>query len=193
MLLDAGRSTLHTLIQSECKEMLLPLRQNYEAMAFGAYWAELLENFGQEELADDSLYQLAKAGFLGLAVNAGPLMGRVLEIRLIEQQGLKPDFAACCDCGRPLGKEKGCFFSAGGGGFLCGACAKASSGYIRVSPAVPGLWQGLENLALDKLGRLSLTDHQMEELGKVLKQWIVSQTGRPLKTWPMINKLEGLK
>ncbi|MCL1805080.1 MAG: DNA repair protein RecO [Clostridiales bacterium] len=193
MMLDAGRSQLHTLIQSECMEMLLPLRRDYDALAFGAYWAELLENFSQEELADEELYQLAKAGFLGLAVNAGALMCRVLEVRLIGQQGLRPDFETCCRCGGPLGKEKASYFSEGAGGFLCGSCAKATPGHTRVSPAAPGIWRGLENMALDKLGRLSVTGQQMEELGSILRKWIAGQTGRPMKTWPMINRLEGMK
>ena len=188
MMLDAGRSTLHTLIQSDCVEMLLPLRQNYDAMAFGACWAELLEVFGQEDLADEDLYQLGKTGFLGLAVNAGPLMARVLEIRLIGEQGLRPDFTLCCRCGRPIGNEKVCRFTESEGGFLCGPCSKTASGYTAVSQAVPGLWQGLENLALDKLDRLRVTDQQMEELEKVLKKWIIRHVGRPLKTWSMINR-----
>ena len=52
MMLDEGRSSLHTLIQSDCMEMLLPLRQSFEGMTLAAYWAELLENFSQEEMAD---------------------------------------------------------------------------------------------------------------------------------------------
>jgi DNA repair protein RecO (recombination protein O) len=190
MMLDAGRSTLHTLIQSECMEMLLPLRQSYEGMAYSAYWAELLEVFGQEEFADVELYHLAKTGFLGLAVNPGALMGRVLEIRLIEQQGIRPDFMSCCRCGSALSKEKASCFSEREGGFLCGACSRDAVGYVRVSAAVPSLWQGMESLALDKISRLRVSDRQLEELGNVLKQWIVRHTGRPMKTWPMIKNME---
>ena len=187
MMLVAGRSALHTLVQSECLEMLLPLRHSYEALALGAYWAELLENFGQEELADDGLYQLAKAGFLGLAVNAAGLMIRVLEIRLIGQQGLRPDFAHCCSCGRPFGRERPRTFSPGEGGFLCGACAVNARGATKVDPGVPGLWQGLENLALDKLGRVTVTGSQLAELGNVLRLWIAHHAGKPMKTWPTLN------
>jgi len=193
MMLDAGRSTLHTIVQSDCMEILLTIRQSYEGMAFGAYWAELLENFGQEELVDDALYQLAKAGFLGLAVNAGAFMGRVLEVRLIEQQGLRPDFGYCCICGDTLGKEKISYFSGSEGGFLCKDCPNKTSSYTKVSPAVPGLWQGLESLAMDKLQRLSVTDSQLEELGAVLRQWIVRHTGKPMKTWQVINKINKLE
>jgi DNA repair protein RecO (recombination protein O) len=153
---------------------------------------QLLECFGQEEMADRGLYQLAKAGFLGLAVNAGPLMGRALEIRLIEQQGIRPDLAQCCRCGQALGKEKSGFFSPREGGFLCGSCAKEVQGITRVSPAAAALWQSLENLALDKLNRVSVSDGQLDELGKVLNQWILRHTGRPMKTLTMLNnKLEG--
>ena len=195
MMLDAGRSTLHTLIQSECQEMLLPLRHSYEAMALGAYWAELLENFGQEELADESLFQLAKAGFLGLAVNAGALMGRVLEIRLISQQGLQPDFMFCCRCGKAIDRERAAGFSPEEGGFLCGTCltdrqGRSTQGQLRVSPSVSGLWQGLERMGLDKLGRVSVSSYQLDELERVLRLWILHHTGRPMKTWSMINKLQ---
>ena len=193
MMLDAGRSTLHTLIQSECLEMLLPLRHSYEAMALGAYWAELLENFGQEEMADESLYLLAKAGFLGLAVNAGALMGRVLEIRLISQQGLRPDFLFCCRCGNAMDREKAACFSPEEGGFLCGSCSTHTQGQLRVSPSVFGLWQGLENLGLDKLGRVSVSSYQLDELERVLRLWILRHTGKPMKTWSMINKLQTKK
>jgi len=189
LMLDAGRSTLHTIVQSECLEILLPLRQSYEGMAYGAYWAELIENFGQEELVDDDLYHLAKVGFIGLALNAGALMGRILEVRLISQQGLRPDFGSCCRCGHLLAKEKVSFFSGSEGGFLCGDCAGKAPGYSKVGSAVPGLWQGLENIALDKLDRLKVTDRQLDELGGVLRQWIARHAGRPMKTWSMMNQI----
>ena len=189
MMLDAGRSGLHTLLQSECVEMLLPLRHRYERMAFGAYWAELLENFGQEGMADEDLYRLAKAGFLGLAIHGGALLGRVLEIRLIEQQGLQPDFDGCCVCGEAIEKGKACYFSSGEGGFLCEACAKGNRAATRVNPAIPGLWQGLGNLAMDKLGRLKVNESQLHDLGLVVRQWIALHTGKAMKSWPMINDL----
>ncbi len=188
MMLDSGRSTLHSLLQSQCLEMLLPLRQSYDALTLGAYWAELLENFGQEEMAEDELYYLAKAGFLGLAVNAGKLMSRALEVRLIQQQGLSPDFRLCSRCGRPVVKEKVCFFSGSEGGFLCGSCSRELPELTRISPAALSLWQLLENLGLDKLNRLTVTDEQLADLSKVLRQWILRHTGRPMKTWSMINK-----
>ena len=189
MMLDAGRSSLHTLIQSECVEMLLPIRQCYEAIIWGAYWAELLENFGQEELADDELYLLAKAGFLGLAVNAGALMGRALEIRLIAQQGLRPALSACCRCGGLLAKEKQIRFSSEEGGFLCGSCGPYVQSAAKVSLGIPGIWQGLERIGLDKVNRVAVTGFQLDELGKVLFSWILRHTGKPMKTWQMVNRI----
>ena len=190
MQLISGRSTLYTIAQSECLEMLLPLRQSIEAMTLGAYWAELLENFGQEEMADDGLYLLAKAGFLGLAIHASPVMACALEIRLIEQQGLRPDFASCCRCGVHLPDEKYRRFSSSEGGFLCEACGAYVQDVIRVNPAIPGIWQGLEKMALDKVDRVSITGYQLEETQKLLRQWIMRQTGKPMKTWQMMKKME---
>ncbi|MDR1194422.1 MAG: DNA repair protein RecO [Peptococcaceae bacterium] len=190
MMLDQGRSSLHILQQSECLEMMLPLRQSYEGMTLGAYWAELLENFAQEEMAEDSLYFLAKAGFFGLSARADKLMCRALEIRLIQQQGLSPDFHACCRCGRKGTTGGFPAFSAGAGGFLCGDCGGAAADGIRVGAAAAGLWQGLENLALDKLDRLRAGPEQLDELGRLLRRWISQQAGKPMRTCPLLKKME---
>jgi DNA repair protein RecO len=113
-------------------------------------------------------------------------MARVLEVRLIEQQGLRPDFDSCCRCGNSLGKEGPRFFSGAEGGFLCKGCLKEAPGYTQVNPGVAGLWQGLENLAMDKLQRLTVTQKQLEELGGVTRLWISRHAGRPMKTWSML-------
>jgi len=187
MLLSEGRSSLHTLIQSDCIEMLLPIRQSYEAMALGAYWAELLEIFGQEEMADDELYLLGKAGFFSIAVNPDHLTRLVLEIRLISQQGLRPDFDHCCHCGGSLVSGVAGGFSSSDGGFICRSCESRALEYKRISPSVRGLWQGLENVALDKMSRVKLDARQADDLGQVLHRWIIRQTGRPIKTWELLR------
>jgi DNA repair protein RecO (recombination protein O) len=187
MLLSEGRSSLHTLIQSDCVDILLPIRQSYDAMALGAYWAELLEVFGQEEMADDELYLLGKAGFLGIALNPCDLTRLVLEIRLISQQGLRPDFEHCCRCGKPLGTGPATRFSSADGGFLCRSCEPGTGERVGVNPGVRGLWRGLEGLSLDKVSRLRLDPGQADDLGQVLRRWLARHTGKPLKTWGLIK------
>ena len=189
MQISEGRSTLHTLIQSDCVEMLLPIRQSYEAMALGAYWAELLEVFGQEGMADDGLYLLGKAGFLSVAVNPRHLTRLVLEIRLIGQQGLRPDFDRCCACGEPFDGAAVTRFSSAEGGFLCRACPSRAGGHMRVSPGTRGLWRGLEGVALDKMGRVRLDPRQGDDLSEVLRWWISRHTGKPMKTWELLREV----
>ncbi|MEA4893030.1 MAG: DNA repair protein RecO [Peptococcaceae bacterium] len=190
MLLNQGRSTLHTLLQSQSAEMFLPLRQSYEAMTYAAYWAELLETFSVEEMADQELYLLAKAGFYSLCLRADSLTCRALEVRLFQQQGLSPDFDHCANCGSGDLKDGRRFFSAASGGFLCGNCAEKARQVIRVGLASAALWRGLESMALDKLGRIKAQESQLKELGVLTRQWILLQTGRPLKSWPAVKKME---
>ncbi len=189
ILLNIGRSTLYSLTQSQCLEMYLPLRQSYEAMTYAAYWAELLETFSAEEMADEDLYLLGKAGFYSLCLRADSLVCRALEIRLLRQQGLSPDVERCGACGKlePGGWR---FFSPAAGGFLCGDCAKEAGQVVRIAPASAALWRGLESMGLDKLGRIKAQDAQLAELGVLTRQWILLQTGRPLKAWPAVKKME---
>ena len=190
MMLSQGRGSLHTLIQSECVEMLLPIRHCFEAMALGAYWAELLESFGQEELPDDELYLLGKTGFMGIAVDPRPVMRLVLEMRLISQQGIRPDFSTCCKCGKGMNHDQLTCFAPADGGFLCGDCTTAADGSVKVSKAVAGLWQGLEKMSLDKLKRVELADYQARELGNVLYRWLLRHTDRPLKSRAILDNME---
>jgi len=187
MLLSEGRSALHTLIQSDCLEALLPIRQSYEALVLGAYWAELLDIFGQEDMADEDLYLIGKAGFYSIAVDPGALTRMVLEIRLISQQGLRPDFQRCCRCGGGLGAGVTISFSSADGGFLCGDCEASGGRFIKVSSSVRGLWQGLENMPLDKTGRIRPSRSQAEELSRVLREWIARHTGKAMKSWELLK------
>ena len=187
MMLNEGRSSLHTLIQSECLDMHTTIRQSYEAMTLGTYWAELLENFSQEELADEELYVLAKAGFHSLVENACPLMAAVLEIRLIQQQGLRPDLQSCSHCGHKLEQEKYSVFSSQEGGFLCASCSVYDPRGIKLGVAVPQLWQSLENIGIDKIKRVTVPGYQLKELETALRQWIMHHTGRPMHTWQLMR------
>lgn len=191
IMLNEGRSSLHRLLQSQCLEMFLPLRQSYEAMAYAAYWAELLETFSLEGMADEELYLLAKAGFFCLCLRADSLLCRALEVRLLQQQGVSPDFEHCINCGSQELKGDRRFFSPAANGFLCSACANEAGQVVRVGAAAAGLWRGLESMALDKLGRIKAQESQLRELGVLTRQWILQQTGRPLKSWPAVKKMEG--
>jgi DNA repair protein RecO (recombination protein O) len=191
MMLDAGRSDLHILQQSECREVLLAQGQSFEALIYAAYWAELLESFAAEEMADEELFFLGRAGFLALAFKPERLMCRALEIRLMRQQGLNPDFLHCCLCGKAREREQRVLFSAASGGFLCRACAGGVRGILQVGSAAVSLWQALESLGLDKVERLKLLPSQGGELEQMLHQWVLQQAGRPLKSWPLIKKMEG--
>lgn len=190
MMLNAGRSTLHSLSQSDCLEMFLPLRSDLDAMAAASYWAELLENFAMEEQEDPELFRLALSGFYGLAACPEPLMIHALEIRLMKLLGFAPSFRVCAGCGRPLEPAVQYSFAAGAGGLVCSHCRCEGQPVIQIGPPVISLWQGLENISLDKVNRIRPQPEMLSRLGKVSQAWILYQLGRPLKSWQVLKKME---
>lgn len=190
MLLNAGRSNLHSLNQSQCLEMFLPLRSDLDAMAAASCWAELLECFAVEEQEDQGMFQLALSGFYGLATNPKPLMLHALEIRLMKQLGYGPSLNVCAGCGAILKASPQISFAAGAGGLVCSQCRCEGLPVISISPAVVSLWQGLENIGLDKIDRIKVQPEVLNRLSKVSQEWIVYQLGRPLKSWQVLKKME---
>ena len=59
----------------------------------------------------------------------------------------------------------------------------------RISPAIPGLWISLQQIGLDKIGRLKASKVQADDLGRMLRKWIGIHTGKQMKSWHLISEL----
>jgi DNA repair protein RecO (recombination protein O) len=192
MQLNAGRSSLQSVNQSECQNMFMPLRNDLSAMAQASYWAELLDCFAMEEQPDDELFQLAIMGFESIANNSSSLLIHALEIRLIRQLGLAPSLDACASCGRSMQEVILRHFSAAAGGMICEHCAGDGDHVVTIKPVAISLWKSLENIRIDKLDRIKVQPDVVQRLDKIIKEWIVYQSGRPMKSWQVFNKMGGV-
>jgi len=192
MQLNSGRNSLHSVYQSECLDMFLPLRRSFDTLAQASYWAELLDCFTAEEQKDEDLFELAVSGFKCFAQNAGALTIHALTVRLMQQLGLAPSLSYCSNCGKAVTEDMNQYFLPSQGGVICQTCIKDFAPQAPIQPTVISLWKTLENIRMDKLDRIKIQPSIINSLDKVLKDWIVYQSGRPMKSWRVFNKTGGV-
>ena len=126
LFLAQGRN-LDYVTQAQVIGNFAPLKDDLGAITKGLYVAELVDGFGVESHANQSLYHLAIETLQIIGQNpdsAWPL--RFFELQLLQVSGLMPELYCCVDCRRPLtpGHHR---FSPGVGGTLCPGCHPAGA------------------------------------------------------------------
>lgn len=123
-----GNKGRWTVEEASSAEQFLGLREDFENLSLGIYFAELLETVCAEDVPD--------RGALSLGLNALYALSRklyepehikaVFELRLMCAEGFEPDVSRCAVCGRPDVQEP--LFSPEGGLLYCRGCASAVMG-----------------------------------------------------------------
>lgn len=119
-----GRN-LDTVIGSQTIDSFVPLKSDLELGACALYATELVWQFAAEHQENRPLFELLLEAMRRLAECADGRRSRWLlryfELHLLHEVGYRPQLQQCVVCRRPL-PESTSYFSAGGGGMVCGDC-----------------------------------------------------------------------
>ncbi len=146
----------------------LGLRTDPARYALASFLVELLDRMSPESLERDEagrLFDLASES-LGLLerVRPTPSLRILLELRVLDALGLRPELGRCVRCGREPGEQvspdHGVKFHVADGGIVCSACARGQEGLVAV--ALGTLRALLEGLALPAD---QLADYQLDPRG----------------------------
>lgn len=138
---DLGRISSVELLRSA-----EPLQRDLDDLLLGAYFADHLIEFAQEDEPSEPLYRLLEASFEGLVARLPrSLVARYFETWVLRLQGIFPPPTECPHCGRDL--AGGASLQASGEALLCRSCAGADA--LRLSPEVVAFLRhsGQRNLA----------------------------------------------
>ncbi len=102
LVLKEGRE-LYSLVSAECIEGFYHLRDSIEGVAYGMYFASLLESCVQPNIPAEEELRLALNTIYALTRRPGDgaVLKLVYELRLAEVLGIAPYISAQCQCGRP--------------------------------------------------------------------------------------------
>ena len=97
---------LHLVTQVECLDLMTPIREDLDRLAYASYFTELLDALTEIEDPAPEVFDLMKEALVFLSSGVSPRRAaRVFEIKLLELVGLMPDthdFEKVID--RPLSK-----------------------------------------------------------------------------------------
>lgn len=156
-------------------------------VAHGGYACELVRELLPPRQPEPELFDLL-VSFLAL-IDEQPARAetlRVLELRVLEAVGLRPEVERCLGCGSESLDEDGQVFDARRGGVVCAGCHGA--GRPLDGDTRRALKQA-QALGLAEAGALSLPAPVNAACRDALGQMISSHLGRPLKILDFIAKL----
>jgi DNA repair protein RecO (recombination protein O) len=167
--------SMSRLEQAQLIRHFAPLREDPIRFALGSYLLELLDRLAPEGGNRDDMRRLfahALAALEMVADHPPDLRTRViLELRVLDALGVRPELRHCVRCGRQAGADGPVDFHVADGGPVCGACGATLAGLLRVHL---GTLRALEQaLALDaaRLDRLVLPPLALEEACRLISRF----------------------
>ncbi len=163
------------LDQAKLIESFTPLRLDTPRFALGCYLLELLDRLAPEggPRSDERALFGFSLSALRLVSTQSPdaRLRTLLELRMLEALGLRPELRCCVRCGEVAGRDGRVDFHVAEGGPLCGACALRADGLLRLHVGtLRALEQGLR-LGMDQLDRLVLGPATLAEARSLVSRF----------------------
>lgn len=170
------------------------IRADLEKTLSASYLIDLTDQFTLEDKKNEELFRLL-VGFLQLleAIPAREALLRFFEIRLLKLSGYDPLLDHCLVCKAPLDKETAYRFKAADGGLTCLACRPEGTDSVPVSLGTIRTLHMARDLAIDRLGRLLLSDQSSVESRLLLSHFIRHILGKELKSVHVLNEIRRLR
>jgi DNA repair protein RecO (recombination protein O) len=158
-----------------------PLSARPEALAHVGYFAELLDQWAQENDPSDRLYRLGVSSVEALAVGV-PVepLARYFEFWLLRLQGVYPSVASCGACGQPL--EAGAQLAPGADVFTCPDCAGSSGRAGGLSRAALAFLRAARRLPPREVATVPATAAALAELEAIHRTLMGRHLERELKS-----------
>jgi DNA repair protein RecO (recombination protein O) len=177
--LRKSTSGLHLLTEARLLNRFRPPERDLTCLYAGYYVAELLLGLTEEEDPHPQLYQAAIDALDAFqqpdAVRKAVLR---LELVLLRELGLLPDWESCVSCGTPL--REGCVFGfwVSQGGLICPECQREGFSQIAVHAGTAALLRVLGSEHDEAWRRLEFSPQQAKELRQVTTAAISHVLGR---------------
>ncbi len=164
---------------------------NPEALAYSAYFAELIDAVAADADADERLYRLGTAT-LEAITEGGPVLplARYFECWLLRLQGVYPPDVTCAECGAALAAGEGAFLAMDGHGFVCRRCHGAQGTDDRyLSARALAFVREARRVGPQDAAGLGASDDVLRELEVAHRALLGVHLDRPLKSTRVVQAL----
>lgn len=170
------RGAMALLERARLVDPHLGLRTHASRYALASFLVELLDRLAPESMARpeaESLFTLADES-LALVAGSRPTtsLRLLLELRLLDALGLRPELGRCVRCGREPAEhvpdDHGVNFHVPDGGLVCSPCARGQEGLVAVSLGTLRLLARGLQLSAAELAGLALDARQTREAARIV-------------------------
>jgi DNA repair protein RecO (recombination protein O) len=160
-----------------------PLSARPEALGHVSYFAELLDQWAQDNDPNERLFRLG-ASLLEALADGGSVepLARYFEFWILRLQGVYPVLTACPGCGEALEGAGGAYLAFGADVFTCPQCADARGRRGRLSPAALAFLRSARRLAPREIGAMTVAGTTLAELERVHRTLMDRHLDRELKS-----------
>lgn len=169
-----------------CESLDMQLSMDWETLAYGAIIGEAADQLVEEEMPQPSVFQLLLEAFQLLKIRNKRLVTDSTLLKLLALNGLEPILDVCTSCNEPVSEDG--YFSLAQGGFLCHKCAVEKD--LPMSLASRDLMRRLLDLDFSKPPDFTVKGRELMQVEKILHEFIVYQTDRPLRSLEFLNQME---
>lgn len=169
-----------------CESLELPRDMDWEHLAYGAIIGEAAENLLGEDEPQESVFNLLLEAYQLLGKRNKRLVTDSTLLKLLSLCGLRPILDVCTSCGKPA--EADGYFSLAQGGFLCSSCAMGDE--LPMTVETKQLMEKLLTLDFSAPPDFTVRGKELMEMEKILYQFILYQTDRPLRSLDFLAQME---
>jgi DNA repair protein RecO (recombination protein O) len=174
------------IAEVEIRRPAAALGRALEGLLVGAYLAELMSVFAQENEPSDRLFRLLDATVEAIAAGVDPLVGaRYYEMWMLRLAGLLAPGTTCPLCERPLGDAA--VLPDDGDAMLCGDCARGLAGR-RVGGRALRLIEGFGRVPPGALGEVAADASAVRELQGVCAEIRRRFLGHELRSYQVMER-----
>jgi DNA repair protein RecO (recombination protein O) len=173
------------------------LRNSLSRLSLASYFADVLRFCCTDERTgngDVMRLFLNTLHYLEKNLRSEPQLKSIFEMRLMAEIGYMPDILACRNCGCFEPEEF--FFSASGGGFLCGECfpcreiSAENQDYIKLKLPVLNAVRHIVLADFDRLFNFRVSDSVQSALSELTEAYLTAHLERSFNTLDFYKSLD---
>jgi len=163
-----GRGELDTVTQCELLEPYGAIKSDLDRLGQAVCFAELVDEITPERQPDEEVYLLMVKGLELLSWLEPQMAARILEIRLLNATGYRPDLEHCGLCGA---RWSGLARFNPRYGVVCANCGGKEGG-IPLSQGLKAVWERFGDFELSRISRLKISPAELELLGRMTRAYL---------------------
>ena len=181
--------TLYRLNHSDIIHSFQDIRDDLQKVYTGIYFSELIDTLIPEMHPDPNAFRLLQDSLKTLEVVANlDVLSRAFEMRLMCLAGYTPQLSYCAICKKSEYTTK-IGFSFERRGIICEPCAFQAQPGIRFQAGTLKYLKKLKTMDIKHTNRLKFPKGIELEIEQLIHRFILSYTGRELKSYPFIKSM----